>query len=172
MVKPPDAEPVKAARTFVAIASETSGPPAIESTQSRTIANAGSAATTAPNPTRLATAKIGSTAAFAPASMLARRSGRRCQLITMSVALAAASATATDHTPATAASDVPPQRSSARNEKSRRDKMKIDISRLNATTTKRGRIAMPTDGVVSACFPCAISAGSNSCAAVARSRMN
>src|SRR5262249_1390782 len=116
MVNPPDAEPVKAARTFVAIASETSGPPAIERTQSRTSAKAGIAATTAPNPTRLATAKIGSTDALAPASMLSRNAGRRLKLMVITVAMAAASATATDQTPATADSDVPPQPSSARNE--------------------------------------------------------
>src|SRR6478672_12515064 len=101
MVNPPEAEPVRAARTFVAMASETSGPPEIDSTQSRTIAKAGSAATTAPNPTRLATAKMGDTEAFAPASMLARRAVRRRQLKMMSVAQAAA----------TPASEVLPQRS-------------------------------------------------------------
>ena len=42
---PPEAEPVSAASTLVATASETSGPPSIDSTQSRTIAKAGSAAT-------------------------------------------------------------------------------------------------------------------------------
>ena len=55
MVRPPEAEPVSAARTLVAIASETSGPPWIERSQSRTRAKAGRAATTAPKPTRLAT---------------------------------------------------------------------------------------------------------------------
>ena len=81
------------------MASETSGPPEIDSTHSRTIAKAGGAATTAPNPTRLATANIGNTEALAPASMLARRAGRRRQLKMMSVRLAVASATATDQTP-------------------------------------------------------------------------
>ena len=61
MVRPPEAEPVSAARTLVATASDTSGPPSIASTQSRTRAKAGSAATTAPKPTRLATLKAGST---------------------------------------------------------------------------------------------------------------
>ena len=48
----------------MATASDTSGPPSIPSTQSRTIANAGSAATTEPKPTRLATLSTGSTDAF------------------------------------------------------------------------------------------------------------
>ena len=51
----------------VASASDTSGPPPIPSTQSRTIANAGIAATTAPKPTRLATLSTGRTAALAAA---------------------------------------------------------------------------------------------------------
>ena len=55
MVSPPEAEPVSAERTFVATASDTNGPPPMLSTQSRTKVNAGSAATTAPKPTRLAT---------------------------------------------------------------------------------------------------------------------
>ena len=74
---PPEAEPVSAASTLVATASETSGPPPIDSTHSRTIANAGSAATTAPKPTRLATVTTGSTDALAPASMLSRNAGSR-----------------------------------------------------------------------------------------------
>jgi hypothetical protein len=47
------------------------------STQSRTSANAGSAATTEPKPTRLATLSTGNTEALAPASMLSRKAGRR-----------------------------------------------------------------------------------------------
>ena len=41
MVSPPEAEPVSAASILVATASDTSGPPPIDSTQSRTTANAG-----------------------------------------------------------------------------------------------------------------------------------
>src|SRR5262245_65876695 len=96
---PPEAEPVRAASTLVATASEASGPPPIDSTQSRTAAKAGSAATTAPKPTRLATLKAGSTEALAPASMLSRKAGRRDRLTATTVATAAASATATDQTP-------------------------------------------------------------------------
>src|SRR5882757_8085132 len=44
-------------------------------TQSRTITKAGSDATTAPKPTRLATLKMGRTEALAPASMVPRRPG-------------------------------------------------------------------------------------------------
>src|SRR6187200_1683759 len=120
MVRPPEAEPVSAARMLVATASETKGPPPIPSTQSRTIWKAGTAATTAPKPTRLATLKIGSTEALAPASMVARRVGRRRKLSTTTARIAAASATATDQTPATAESEVEPQRSSARYDTSRR----------------------------------------------------
>src|ERR1700729_1658247 len=108
MVMPPEAEPVSAARMLVATASETRGPPPIDSTQSRTTANAGSIATTAPNPTRLATLNAGNTDALAPASMLARKAGNRCQLSAISTRIDVASATATDHTPATADSEVPP----------------------------------------------------------------
>jgi len=99
---------------LVATASETSGPPPMDSTQSRTMANAGRAATTAPKPTRLATLSAGSTEALAPASRLVRNEGRRRQLSAMDVAMAAASAVTTAQTPATAASDVAPQRCSAR----------------------------------------------------------
>src|SRR5262249_59623590 len=77
-----------------------------------------SAAMTAPKPTRLATLIAGSTDAFAPASMLWRSAGRRARLKSTTVAIAAAIATTTDHTPATALIDVPPQRSSARYEES------------------------------------------------------
>ncbi len=45
------------------------------STKSRTMPNAGRAATTAPNPTRLATLSAGSTEALAPASKLVRSDG-------------------------------------------------------------------------------------------------
>src|SRR3982074_303544 len=93
MVKPPQAERVRAARTFVPAAGEPSGPPPIASTQSRTVANAGSAATTAPNPTRLATLTAGRTDALAPASMLWRTAGRRLRVQAMTAAPAPASAT-------------------------------------------------------------------------------
>ena len=44
---------------------------------------------------------IGRTDALAPASMLSRNDGSRLRLVTISVRIAAASATATDQTPAT-----------------------------------------------------------------------
>src|SRR5262245_43276526 len=103
---PPEADPVRAARTLVATASDASGPPPIDSTQSRTAAKAGSAATTAPKPTRLATLKAGSTEALAPASMLSRKAGRRDRLTATTVATAAASGTATETTPPNADQDV------------------------------------------------------------------
>ena len=86
-----------------------------ERTQSRTVAKAGSAAMTAPNPTRLATLTAGSTGGIcARISMLWRNSGRRVRLRSTTVAIAAASAATTDHTPATALIEVVPQRASAR----------------------------------------------------------
>src|SRR5262245_64959302 len=109
MVIPPEAEPVSAASTLVATASETKRPPPTDNTHSRTIANAGSIATTAPNPTRLATVTAGNTEALAPASMLSRSDGSRRRLTRTSVRIAAASATATDHTTNTAAQVDGPQ---------------------------------------------------------------
>src|SRR4051812_20336371 len=114
MVRPPEAEPVRADRALVDAASETRGPPPTPSTASRTTAKAGIAATTAPNPTRLATLRTGSTDALAPASTLSRKLGNRARLSRTTVRQALARATATDHTPATAAKDVAPQRASPR----------------------------------------------------------
>src|SRR5262245_25007205 len=114
MVSPPDAEPVSAASRLVATASETSGPPPMPSTQSRTTSNAGIAATTAPNPTRLATLTAGRTEALTPASMDWRRSGTCLQLTATTATIAQVSAVTTDQTPATADSVVPPLRGSAR----------------------------------------------------------
>src|SRR5262245_62087591 len=81
----PEADPVRAASTLVATASETSGPPPIESTHWLTTAKPGKAATTAPKPTRLATLKAGSTEALAPASMLWRKAGNLDQFTAMTV---------------------------------------------------------------------------------------
>src|SRR6185437_12429865 len=148
MVRPPEAEPVSAERTFVATASETSGPPPIDRTQSRTTAKAGSAATTAPKPTRLATLNAGNTEALAPASMLSRRAGRRERLTMTSVTIAAKSATTTAHTPPTPESDVAPQRGSARNATSSRGKTNIDIIKLTVTTTTSGNAARRIGGEV------------------------
>src|SRR5262249_59640885 len=130
-------------------ASETSGPPSIPRTQSRTTEKAGSAAITAPNPTRLATLTAGRTEALAPASMLSRSDGRRLRLQRMTVTIAAASATTTDHTPATPEIEVAPQRSSARNEKSSRGNTTSDIKRLTRTTTTTGRAAEVIGGAES-----------------------
>src|SRR4029077_19021261 len=116
MVRPPDAGPVSAARILVATASETSGPPSMPRTQAFTASNAGNDATTAPKPTRLATLMIGSAAAFAPASIVARRVGRRLKLVAINTTIATASATITDQTPPTAESDAAPQCSALRKE--------------------------------------------------------
>ena len=97
IVRPPEAEPVSAARMLVATASDTSGPPPMPSTASRTTSNAGSAATTAPKPTRLATLIAGSAEALTPASMVARRSGMRRKLRASTVRIAQVSAV--DHRP-------------------------------------------------------------------------
>jgi len=71
---------------------------------------------------------------IAPASMLARSDGSRARLTRTSVKIAAASATATDHTPITADKEVAPQRSSPRNEKSRRGRTNSDIRKFTLTT--------------------------------------
>src|SRR3974377_65057 len=139
MVNPPEAEPVSAASTLVAAASETSGPPEIPSTQSRTAANAGISATTAPKPTRLATLSAGSTEAVAPASTVSRNLGSRPKFNANTVIMAQASAVTTAQTPPTAARDVSPQRGSARNEVSSLGRMINDIAMLTAITTTRGR---------------------------------
>src|SRR5271167_4887241 len=148
MVNPPEAEPVSAARTFVAAASETRGPPPIPRTQSRTTAKVGIAATTAPKPTRLATLSAGRTEALAPASMVSRKAGRRVRLMSTTTRIAAASAVTTAHTPPTAESDVAPHRLSDRYDRSRRGSTTRDITRLTQTTTKSGRTASPTGGAV------------------------
>src|ERR1700721_553406 len=140
---PPEAEPVRAASTLVATASETNGPPSIESTQSRTVANAGNIATTAPKPTRLATLSTGKTEALAPASILSRNFGNRARLARMRTRIAVASATATDHTPATADREVPPQRAASKKEKQRRGRTTSDIRRFTLTTTASGSTATP-----------------------------
>src|SRR5205814_6805474 len=111
-------------------ASDTSGPPPIPSTASRTTVKAGIAATTAPKPTRLATLTAGNTEALAPASMVARNAGSRRWLTASTVTIAQASAVITAHTPPTAASDVPPQRASARKRVSTAGRISNDIARL------------------------------------------
>lgn len=63
--------------TLVATAIDTNGPPGTARKPSRTTAKAGSAATTAPKPTRLAVFNSGSTDAVAPASTDFRQSASR-----------------------------------------------------------------------------------------------
>jgi hypothetical protein len=167
---PPDAVPVSPASTFMETANETSGPPSIENTASRTNANAGNAATTAPKPTRLAIISIGKAAEFAPASRLSRGDGKRRKLMRMTVKFAAARATMTDQTPDTAPIVVPPHRCSDRNEKSSRGKTTSDIKKFVAMTTTRGSTARAKGGPCSARLPCGNSAGSKSPAGAACSR--
>src|ERR1044071_5623141 len=141
MVRPPDAEPVSAARMLVATASDTSGPPSMPSTQVFTTSKAGSDATTAPKPTRLATLMIGSTAALAPASTFAVNVGKRLKLVATSTAIATASATITDQTPPTADSEVEPHCGSARKAALILGRMRNDMIRLTSTTVTRGSAA-------------------------------
>src|SRR5262245_59237375 len=170
MVRPPDAEPVSAARMLVATASDTSGPPSMLSTQAFTASKAGSEATTAPKPTRLATLMIGSTAALAPASIVSRNVGRRLKLVATSTAIATASATMTDQTPPTAESEVEPHCGSARNSALILGRTANDMIRLTTTTVTRGSAASANGGGVAAWAPLVISGGSTSRAVVARSR--
>src|SRR5271167_2823169 len=108
MVNPPAAEPVIPPITLAATAIDTSGPPGTARNPSRTTANAGNAATTAPKPTRLAVLSAGRTEALAPASRVLRNSGRRLRWTTARTSEAAASAVTTDQMPLTAESEVSP----------------------------------------------------------------
>src|SRR5262249_52333067 len=114
--------------------------------QLRTIANAGTAATTAPKPTRLATLSTGSTDALAPESIVSRKLGRRRQLIATTVTIATISAVTTDHMPATAASEVAPKSSFARNDTWRLGRITRVISTLTPITTRSGNAAKPMGG--------------------------
>src|SRR4029077_11479868 len=102
MINPPEADPVMPPITLAATAIDTSGPPGTARNPSRTTANAGNAATTPPNPTRLAVVSDGRTAALAPASRLVRSSGRRLRRTSTRTSEATASAVTTDQTPLTA----------------------------------------------------------------------
>ena len=152
-------------------ASETSGPPPIDSTQSRTTANAGIAATTAPKPTRLATLSTGRTEALAPASTVSRRR----QPPAVEQRPARRSRTRAPRPPTTRRSRprgrcrpiAPPQGSSCRGAAGPAS----DITRLTSTTTTSGRIATSDAGGSRRSWrPWCISAGSNALAVVARSR--
>ena len=132
---------------LVATASDTSGPPPMPSTASRTIAKAGSAATTAPNPTRLATLITGSAEALTPASMVARRSGMRRTLRASAVRMAQVSAVMTDQTPVTGgAATRRPIRGLARKLRSSRGRTIRDRTRLTRITTTIGAAAAANDG--------------------------
>ena len=85
--------------------------------------------------------------------------------------MAQESAVITDHTPVTPAGEVEPHWGSARKPRSSRwqNKERQDQIDQNDDDDRRGRRAA-MDGCCDAAFPCAISAGSNSRAVVARSR--
>src|SRR5260370_2045589 len=148
MVRPPEAEPVSADRTLVATASDTRGPHSMPSTQPRTSAKAGRAATTAPKPTRLATLKAGRTAALAPASMLCRRLGRRRPVKSNSATIAAVRAAATDHTPPTAESGGAPRRAAATEPVSSPGSTPTGMKTLARATTPHGSDAHAHTGAI------------------------
>ncbi len=123
-------------------------------------AKAGNAAMTAPNPTMLAVFMTGSTEALVPASMVSRGVARRRRCATSTTMIAASSAVANDQMPPTAASEVGPQRGSARNAVSSRGRTKRLIPRFATITTSIGSAASHRGTPPSKCRPCAISAGS------------
>src|ERR1700726_2936254 len=100
--------------------------------------------------------------AVAPASIVSRNAGRRARLTAITTITAAISAVTTAHTPPTAESEVAPNRSSARNETSRRGRMTSDISTLTLTTTRSGNAAKPIAGASRLGCPGWTSGGSNS----------
>src|SRR4029078_4416458 len=141
-------DPVSAAKILVATARETRGPPPMPSTQSRTISNAGRAATTAPKPTRLATLITGRTAAFAPASTEARKSGKRVRFRATTTRIATNSAIETDQIPPTAVMLVDPHCGLARNAESILGRTTCAIRKLVPTTTASGKTARLIGGRV------------------------
>ena len=134
------------------------------------MSNAGSAATTAPKPTRLATLITGSADAFSPASTVSRSDARRPRLKAYSTTIAApAPRSPTRRRPRWRARSRP-SAASARKLVSRRGSTSSDIVRLTSITTISGSNATAMPGSCGAAAPCSISAGSNSCEVVARSR--
>src|SRR6476646_360727 len=99
MINPPEADPVMPPITLAATAIDTNAPPGTAKNPSRITVNAGNAATTAPNPTRLAVLRPGSTEELAPASRVLRSSGKRLRWISTRTNEATASAVTTDQTP-------------------------------------------------------------------------
>ena len=93
---------------------------------------------------------IGSTAALAPASIVARRVGNRLKLVAINTTIATASATMTDQTPPTAASDVAPHCASPRKEASILGRTPNDMIRLTNTTVTSGSAARPNGGSAAA----------------------
>ena len=136
----------------MASASETSGPPPIDSTQSRTIAKAGIAATTAPKPTRLATLITGNTDAVAPASTVSRSAVSRLRL-TAAASRSPGSARPSPTIRRSPTDRCAAQRSSARKLESRRGRMNIDTTRLTTITTSSGKPRSQRRASHRSCWP-------------------
>jgi hypothetical protein len=84
---------------------------------------------------------------LAPESILVFSDGSRRKFNITRTRIAAASATATDHTPPTAASVVEPQRSCARKLASMRGSTITDMKRFTSTTTSSGKAAIMIGGL-------------------------
>jgi len=116
MVRPPDAEPVSAARMLVATESETNGPLAIPRTHTFTALKAGNDATHCAEADQARHAddrqhrRVGACVHGFP------QVGKRLKLVVINTRIAAASATMTDQTPPTAESEVAPHCASFRKE--------------------------------------------------------
>ncbi|MDT4868926.1 hypothetical protein FQZ97_1039230 [compost metagenome] len=158
---PPEAVPVSAASAFIATTRETSGPPGTSRTASRTKEKAGIAATTAPNPTRLAIVRIGSTEELAPASRLSLIALSRPKLTAINVIIAAARAMRTAHNPIDDETSMP-HGCCSRNEKSMCGRIISAIKKLTKMTTSKGRRAKKNGGCWSVRAPLSSSAGSKS----------
>ena len=110
-------------------------------------AKAGSAATTAPNPTRLATLITGSAEALTPASMVARRSGMRRTLSASTVRMAQVSAVDDRPDAGDRGRRRPaPLAASPGSSRSSRGRTISDRTRLTRMTTTIGAAAAANDG--------------------------
>ena len=143
IVRPPEAEPVSAARTLVAAASEMSGPPLIDST-TRAPSQTRQRGDHAPKPTRLATLIAGRTSIGAGIHACAQR--RQAPAVDDDERQEG-SCERRRHRPHApiACSDVAPQRSSARNAVSTRGS-RTRHRKLTLMTTTSGSPARSTGG--------------------------
>ncbi len=97
---------------------------------------------------------------------------RRLRKVNTRTSEAIASAVTTDQTPLTAASEVSPNRGSARKPVLTRGSTNRPMTRLTASTMRIGIVASTKGGNCSLRWPCVNSAGSKLSAFVARSRTN